>query len=107
MLHPPHAQKYAWGKSGNESVVASLKAAGDKSYQVKSEDTYAEMWVGTHPSGPCHLMTTSGNLDVLLKVAIYSSCIQMYSTTGESMHRASREDDRRLEFGQKGCLLRD
>lgn len=68
--HSVFPQKYAWGKVGDTSVVASLKSAGDKTYAVKKDETYAEMWIGTHPSGPCHLMTLSGNLGPLLKVRL-------------------------------------
>ncbi|CAM9989700.1 unnamed protein product [Pylaiella littoralis] len=60
-------QKYAWGKTGDTSVVASLKAAGDDSYEIDADQTYAEMWIGTHPSGPSNLLTNSGNLGPLLK----------------------------------------
>lgn len=64
----PRGQKYAWGKTGDTSVVASLKAAGDDSYKIDADQTYAEMWIGTHPSGPSNLLTNSGNLGPLLKV---------------------------------------
>lgn len=63
-------QKYAWGKPGDQSVVASLKAAGDKSYEVDADEPYAEMWIGTHPSGPSNLLTNSGNVGPLLKVIV-------------------------------------
>lgn len=65
---PPRDQKYAWGKPGDQSVVASLKAAGDSSYQVDVDQPYAEMWIGTHPSGPSNLLTNSGRVGPLLKV---------------------------------------
>ncbi|CAM9786097.1 unnamed protein product, partial [Scytosiphon promiscuus] len=60
-------QKYAWGKPGDQSVVATLKAAGDTSYKVDVDQPYAEMWIGTHPSGPSNLLTNSGNMGPLLK----------------------------------------
>lgn len=63
-------QKYAWGKTGDQSVVASLKAAGDTSYKVDVDQPYAEMWIGTHPSGPSNLLTNSGNIGPLLKVGV-------------------------------------
>lgn len=65
---PPRDQKYAWGKPGDQSVVASLKAAGDSSYQIDVDQPYAEMWIGTHPSGPSNLLTNSGRVGPLLKV---------------------------------------
>ncbi|CAN0266720.1 unnamed protein product, partial [Hapterophycus canaliculatus] len=47
---------YAWGKKGSDSVVAKLKGLGDAEYTVKPEETYAEMWIGTHPSGPSRVV---------------------------------------------------
>lgn len=64
------SQKYAWGKPGDQSVVASLKAAGDTNYKVDADEPYAEMWIGTHPSGPSNLLTNSGNVGPLLKVTL-------------------------------------
>lgn len=49
-------QQYAWGKKGSDSVVAKLKGLGDSDYTVKPEETYAEMWIGTHPSGPSRVV---------------------------------------------------
>ncbi|CAM9202824.1 unnamed protein product [Choristocarpus tenellus] len=49
-------QQYAWGKKGSESMVAKLKGLGDSDYTVKKEETYAEMWMGTHPSGPSRVV---------------------------------------------------
>eukprot|EP00903_Cladosiphon_okamuranus_P007227 g7015.t1 len=60
-------QKYAWGKPGDQSMVANLKAAGDTSFKVDLDQPYAEMWIGTHPSGPSNLLTNSGNIGPLLK----------------------------------------
>lgn len=72
-------QKYAWGKPGDQSVVASLKAAGDKSYEVAADEPYAEMWIGTHPSGPSSLLTNSGNVGPLLKVLAYETSIARFA----------------------------
>eukprot|EP00752_Nemacystus_decipiens_P001295 g1287.t1 len=60
-------QKYAWGKPGEQSMVANLKAAGEPSFKVDVDQPYAEMWIGTHPSGPSNLLTNSGNIGPLLK----------------------------------------
>jgi len=50
-------QKYAWGKSGPSSAVARLVGASDA-------DSYAELWMGTHPSGPSYV-TTEGKRQLL------------------------------------------
>lgn len=61
------SQQYAWGKKGYDSVVAKLKGLGDAEYTVKPEETYAEMWIGTHPSGPSRVVR-DGSPGPLLKV---------------------------------------
>lgn len=48
-------------------MVAKLKGLGDAEYTVKPEETYAEMWIGTHPSGPSRVVR-DGCPGPLLKV---------------------------------------
>lgn len=48
-------QGYAWGKLGNESSVAVLKAGADPAFLVDPQQPYAEYWMGTHPNGPSTL----------------------------------------------------
>jgi mannose-6-phosphate isomerase len=50
------AQDYAWGRLGSSSTVARMKEAqakleGDDSFEIDESATYAELWLGTHPSG--------------------------------------------------------
>lgn len=45
-------QNYAWGKRGSNSEVALLSAAGSKGFVIQEDLPYAELWMGTHPSGP-------------------------------------------------------
>ncbi len=49
-------QEYAWGCLGGSSSVARFKHAQNARlgvpFCVLSERPYAELWVGTHPSGP-------------------------------------------------------
>nr|CAG4643265.1 EOG090X07LH [Ilyocryptus agilis] len=44
-------QKYAWGKVGKSSLVANLSEA-NSGKPLNEEERYAELWMGTHPSGP-------------------------------------------------------
>lgn len=44
-------QKYAWGKAGKSSLVAQL-SQGNSTAPIVENDPYAELWMGTHPSGP-------------------------------------------------------
>lgn len=47
------AQNYAWGKIGNSSAVAQLKSgSGAGDCTIDDTKPYAELWMGTHPSGP-------------------------------------------------------
>lgn len=49
-------QQYAWGKLGESSAVATLKKQEadllKQSFHVNGAEPYAELWMGTHPSGP-------------------------------------------------------
>ncbi len=56
------AQRYAWGKRRNASLVAHLASAGSSNSTTAAssssssssgeDDRFAELWMGTHPSGP-------------------------------------------------------
>ena len=50
---------YAWGKLGAESLVARIAADGPEELEVVEGTPYAELWMGTHPSGPSMIMLTS------------------------------------------------
>ena len=47
---------YAWGKLGSDSLVARMAARNDGGFNLHKETPYAEMWMGTHPSGPSMVM---------------------------------------------------
>ncbi|VDO83190.1 unnamed protein product [Heligmosomoides polygyrus] len=55
-------KKYNWGKRGNDSEVARLFAAGHKKFEVDEDETYAELWMGTHPDGPAVLSNSATRL---------------------------------------------
>ncbi|XP_061989294.1 mannose-6-phosphate isomerase 1-like [Rosa rugosa] len=46
---------YDWGKKGRDSVVGRLCASNSHS-EIDLEKPYAEMWMGTHDSGPSFLI---------------------------------------------------
>ena len=53
-------QPYKWGKVGYDSIVAQLaKNSGGNDFKVDPQETYAELWCGTHPSGPSTLYGTN------------------------------------------------
>ncbi|KAL8595940.1 hypothetical protein ACOMHN_018252 [Nucella lapillus] len=45
-------QDYAWGKQGESSLAAELKASADPSFRIDPSKHYAELWMGTHPNCP-------------------------------------------------------
>ena len=59
-------QKYAWGKKGSTSLVAQLaKSSGD--LEINENENYAELWIGTHPSGQAVLVDSGKPLAELIK----------------------------------------
>ncbi|XP_076323686.1 mannose phosphate isomerase isoform X2 [Tachypleus tridentatus] len=60
-------QKYAWGKLGLNSEVAQLKKSADTTFSVEECETYAELWMGTHPSGPATIINNPTLEGTLLK----------------------------------------
>ncbi|XP_071951013.1 mannose-6-phosphate isomerase-like [Antedon mediterranea] len=45
-------QEYQWGRLGSDSEVAQLNQCNDPSFKLEQNQTYAELWMGTHPRGP-------------------------------------------------------
>lgn len=46
------SQTYDWGKRGKDSVVYQLQVSSENPDDFYPEFPYAELWMGTHPSGP-------------------------------------------------------
>ena len=57
------AQKYAWGRAGLGSTVAQLLAA--QGGAVDESQPYAELWMGTHASGPSAVVLGDGSRQAL------------------------------------------
>ncbi|XP_046910988.1 mannose phosphate isomerase [Dermatophagoides farinae] len=45
-------KKYEWGKRGMDSCIARFLRNQMPSYTVDDDTPFAELWMGTHPSGP-------------------------------------------------------
>ncbi|XP_034486674.1 mannose-6-phosphate isomerase [Drosophila innubila] len=58
---------YDWGKQGINSAVAQLAMANDPDFVLNDEETYAEMWMGTHFCGVSIVKETGETLDRVLK----------------------------------------
>ena len=67
-------QQYKWGKLGRSSEVAQLYASmcADPETAIDEETPYAELWMGTHPSGPSYVKGNDGADEATLKSRIES-----------------------------------
>ncbi|CAN7997566.1 unnamed protein product, partial [Ixodes hexagonus] len=55
-------QTYHWGKKGTSSLVAQLASQGGHLSDVDEKTTYAELWMGTHPTRPSKIKGTEQTL---------------------------------------------
>lgn len=55
-------KNYEWGKLGKASQVAKLAKANNDNFAINEEAPYAELWMGTHCSGPSLLKSTGTEL---------------------------------------------
>ncbi|KAG0322540.1 Mannose-6-phosphate isomerase [Dissophora globulifera] len=60
------AQSYDWGKIGQSSAVAKF-ALASPGFQFDEKRPYAELWMGTHPSGPSTVYQSDTTLESVLK----------------------------------------
>uniref|UniRef100_A0A0A9WMH9 Mannose-6-phosphate isomerase n=1 Tax=Lygus hesperus TaxID=30085 RepID=A0A0A9WMH9_LYGHE len=73
-------QNYAWGKPAASSFVAQMKQlSADHSGKM-----YAELWVGTHPSCPTHVLPSSHSLTHQGSTAGLQT-LEEYLKTGDHM----------------------
>jgi hypothetical protein len=77
-------QKYAWGKLGTSSLVAQLSQANPTA-AINEKDPYAELWMGTHPSGPSKIANSSELLLDYLKSNLNSLGDKERNTFGEDL----------------------
>ncbi|KAJ2781005.1 Mannose-6-phosphate isomerase [Coemansia interrupta] len=57
---------YHWGKHGLDSKAAQF-AATNPDVTIDSSQTYAELWMGTHPSGPSNVYGTDTPLSAIVE----------------------------------------
>lgn len=60
------AQKYDWGLKGKRSTVGKLYALGTGN-EIQDDTPYAELWMGTHSSGPSWIQLEGSSSSSLLK----------------------------------------
>ncbi|KAK1433244.1 hypothetical protein QVD17_10153 [Tagetes erecta] len=59
-------QNYDWGRTGHESLVAKMFSSNCDG-QIDETEHYAELWMGTHASGPSYVVGEKGIEDLSLK----------------------------------------
>lgn len=69
----------------NSAVAQLKKGGGGAEYQVQAAQKYAELWMGTHPSGPSYILPTRpGESPVLLRDYLQSNPAAMGSLAASS-----------------------
>ncbi|WVR08813.1 mannose-6-phosphate isomerase, class I [Kwoniella sp. DSM 27419] len=61
----PGVQSYDWGKKGSASLAAQLGSVSVPGFDISEDKTYAELWMGTHPTLPSKLDDSSLLIDHL------------------------------------------
>jgi mannose-6-phosphate isomerase len=56
-------KQYKWGQPGSTSLVADLASHGEGQVTVDAEKPYAELWMGSHVSGPSIAVKTGEPLN--------------------------------------------
>lgn len=59
-------QNYDWGRIGHESLVAKMFSSNCDA-EIDESEHYAELWMGTHASGPSYVVGEKGIEDLSLK----------------------------------------
>ncbi|KAE8363061.1 RmlC-like cupin domain-containing protein [Aspergillus caelatus] len=57
----------SWGKQGKNSLAGQLWSKTPKNGDVKDDQTYSEMWMGTYPAVPSRILSTGELLSEYLK----------------------------------------
>ena len=64
------AQQYVWGRNGGDECTVAEMHALNADAQIDQAKPYAELWVGTHPSGPTKVCMYT---DIVRKKAAWRS----------------------------------
>ncbi|WVW80723.1 mannose-6-phosphate isomerase, class I [Kwoniella bestiolae CBS 10118] len=63
----PGVQSYDWGKKGSASLAAQFGKTCVEGFEIDENKTYAELWMGTHPTLPSKLTSDSSLLSDHIK----------------------------------------
>lgn len=61
-----NVKTFEWGKFGLNSKVGRFAKSNDEQFVLNDRQTYAELWMGDHISGPSKVKSTGEPLDVFL-----------------------------------------
>lgn len=88
----PTVKNYAWGASGEHSLVKDiyvtnvmmLDGTTEQLHKINTEKNWAEIWAGTHPSGMAHGLSgqpltelVHGELSFLFKILSIEKCLSI------------------------------
>ena len=62
-----HHNQYQWGRVGSESLVYHIQNVSGKVGELKQEERYSELWMGTHPNGPSIVDESGDSLSKFLQ----------------------------------------
>ena len=96
----PAVKQYAWGLRGGDSRVARYGLETGALKTIDQSAPYAEIWLGTHPSGPSLLddgtelskMVKGGNLPWLLKVLSAGKALSIQAHPDNSLAEKLHKD---------------
>uniref|UniRef100_A0A0N4ZZW3 mannose-6-phosphate isomerase n=1 Tax=Parastrongyloides trichosuri TaxID=131310 RepID=A0A0N4ZZW3_PARTI len=89
-----HVKEYAWGKKGLESEVARLYADGHDHFKVNQDQTYAELWMGTHPDGAAVVKNSNVRLSTMIAKDDSKSSFSIKSGDSDYSSSFNSEDDK-------------
>uniref|UniRef100_A0AC35UAG5 Mannose-6-phosphate isomerase n=1 Tax=Rhabditophanes sp. KR3021 TaxID=114890 RepID=A0AC35UAG5_9BILA len=87
-------QTYNWGKQGANSEVARLFAQGHKHFQIDPNQTYAELWMGTHPDGPAVVERGNVRLSTMIARDDSRSMLSIRSAMSDYSSNNSSDDEK-------------
>uniref|UniRef100_A0A0N5CGX0 mannose-6-phosphate isomerase n=1 Tax=Strongyloides papillosus TaxID=174720 RepID=A0A0N5CGX0_STREA len=88
-----HVKEYAWGKKGLDSEVARLYADGHEQFKVDREQTYAELWMGTHPDGAATVKNTNVRLSTMIAKDDNKSSFSIKSGNSDYSYSYNNSDE--------------
>jgi mannose-6-phosphate isomerase len=97
-------QNYAWGKPGLSSIIAQLLKSSSSDFTVDDRTPYAELWMGTHPSGHSKVITKDGtkvelrdylghNLPFLFKVLSVNQALSIQAHPNNELAKELHKSD--------------